>query len=63
MTRQDEDALRDRLDALERTLNGNGEMGVSQKVGILWKFLLAFVAILCTALGSLFNAFINGWLK
>lgn len=63
MTRHEEEALKDRVDALEKTLNGNGNMGTAQKTDILWKMLLAWSAVAMAALGSLFNAIINGWLK
>lgn len=63
MTRHEEEALKDRVDALEKTLNGNGNMGTAQKTDILWKMLLAWSAVAMAALGSLFNAVINGWLK
>jgi len=61
MTRHEEDALRERVNALEKTLNGNGSMGTAQKNEILWRMMIAWSAILCAAIGSLFNAIINGW--
>lgn len=53
--------MRDRLDALEKTVNGNGSMGTAQKTEVLWRLMIAWSAILCAAIGSLFNALINGW--
>jgi len=63
MTRHEEQYLRDRLDALEKTVNGNGSMGTAQKTEVLWRLMIAWSAILCAAIGSLFNAIINGWFK
>ena len=62
MSHDDSDRLEAKLDAILTTLNGDGrgEMGMVQKVAIMWRFIVLWP--LCTgsaALGAVFTIIIQ----
>jgi len=53
----------DRITALEKRINGNGEFGLSQKINIMWKVFIFLLALISSALGIAYAPLIHSFLQ